>query len=216
MAASSSSYKLKALATFVCRYRAVSGGPWRSHPMRHSDLPPYRVGGGSGSLDQGLRLISSRSKLGTETNQSEEIIRERTQLPDLPRVGFSSWVKWLLGYVITFLLPFWKTKWDNLLMLEGKVARVVEEVEVVAEVVEKVATTADKALEEVANQLPDNSKLKEAAQALEHVSSVAAQDAQLIENMINKVSDVKQDIEDLGSIVEPIVDKIIHGQHTKS
>ena len=57
----------------------------------------------------------------------------------------------------------------------------------VAEVVEKVATTADKALEEVANQLPDNSKLKEAAQALEHVSSVAAQDAQQIENIINKV-----------------------------
>lgn len=57
----------------------------------------------------------------------------------------------------------------------------------VAEVVEKVATTADKALEEVANQLPDNSKLKEAAQVMEHVSSVAAQDAQLIENIINKV-----------------------------
>ncbi|KAG6421975.1 hypothetical protein SASPL_118535 [Salvia splendens] len=174
MAASSSSYKLKALATFVCRYRAVSGGSWRSHPMRHRDRPPYKVGGGGGSLDQGLRLISSSSKLGT--------------------------VKWLLGYVVTFLLPFWKTKWDNLLMLEGKVARVVEEVEVAAEVVEKVATTADKVLEEVANQLPDNSKLKEAAQALEHVSSVAAQDAQQIENIINKVSNVKQDIQELESI----------------
>ncbi|XP_042061580.1 uncharacterized protein LOC121805695 isoform X1 [Salvia splendens] len=210
--AASSSYKLKALATFVCHYRAVSGGSWRSHPMRHSDLPPYKVGGGGGSLDQGLRLISSSSKLGTEKNQSGE----RTQLPDQPRVGFSNWVKWLLGYVVTFLLPFWKTKWDNLLMLEGKVARVVEEVEVVAEVVEKEATTADKALEEVANQLPDNSKLKEAAQALDHVSRVAAQDAQQIKNIINKVSDVKQDIEELESIVEPIVDKIIHGKHTKS
>lgn len=61
------------------------------------------------------------------------------------------------------------------------------EVEVVAEVVEKVATTADKALEEVANQLPDNSKLKEAAQVLEHISSAAAQDAQTVENIINKV-----------------------------
>ncbi|XP_042063521.1 uncharacterized protein LOC121807373 [Salvia splendens] len=196
MAASSSSYKLKALATFVCRYRAVSGGSWRSHPMRHRDRPPYKVGGGGGSLDQGLRLISSSSKLGTEKNQSEE----RIKLPDQPRVGFSNWVKWLLGYVVTFLLPFWKTKWDNLLMLEGKVARVVEEVEVAAEVVEKVATTADKVLEEVANQLPDNSKLKEAAQALEHVSSVAAQDAQQIENIINKVSNVKQDIQELESI----------------
>lgn len=61
------------------------------------------------------------------------------------------------------------------------------EVEAVAEVVEKVATAADKALEEVANQLPDNSKLKEAAQVLEHISGVAAQDAQIVENIINKV-----------------------------
>lgn len=62
-----------------------------------------------------------------------------------------------------------------------------EEVEAVVEVVEKVATTADKALEEVVGQLPDNSKLKEAAQALENVSGIAAKDAQLIENIINKV-----------------------------
>lgn len=69
----------------------------------------------------------------------------------------------------------------------GKAARVVGEVEAVAEVVEKVATTADKALEEVADQLPDNSKLKEAVQVLEHISGVAAQDAQIVENIINKV-----------------------------
>lgn len=63
----------------------------------------------------------------------------------------------------------------------------VEEVEVVAEVVEKVATTADNALSQVANQLPDNSTLKEAAQAMEHASGVVAHDAQLIENIIHKV-----------------------------
>ncbi|KAG6425041.1 hypothetical protein SASPL_115464 [Salvia splendens] len=59
-----------------------------------------------------------------------------------------------------------------------------------------------KALEEVANQLPDNSKLKEAA--FKHWTMSPEQ-----------VSDVKQDIEELESIVEPIVDKIIHGKHTK-
>ncbi|XP_057763619.1 uncharacterized protein LOC130984923 isoform X2 [Salvia miltiorrhiza] len=181
----SSSHKLQALATFLRRHGAVSGGSWRSNPFGRRDPPPYKVGG------VGLRLLSDSSKLRTT-------------------------VKWLLGYVVTFLLPFWKNKWDNLLTLEGEAAKVVGEVEVVAEVVEKVATAADKALEEVVNQLPDNSKLKEAAQALEHVSSVAAKDAQLIENLINKASDVKQDIEELESIVEPIVDKIMHGKHTKS
>ncbi|XP_057763618.1 uncharacterized protein LOC130984923 isoform X1 [Salvia miltiorrhiza] len=203
----SSSHKLQALATFLRRHGAVSGGSWRSNPFGRRDPPPYKVGG------VGLRLLSDSSKLRTtERNQSEE----KRELPAPPKFGVSNWVKWLLGYVVTFLLPFWKNKWDNLLTLEGEAAKVVGEVEVVAEVVEKVATAADKALEEVVNQLPDNSKLKEAAQALEHVSSVAAKDAQLIENLINKASDVKQDIEELESIVEPIVDKIMHGKHTKS
>ncbi|KAK6156826.1 hypothetical protein DH2020_011074 [Rehmannia glutinosa] len=98
----------------------------------------------------------------------------------------------------------------------GKAVKVVEEVEVVAEVVEKVATTTDKALAEVVNQLPDNSKLKEAAQIMEHVSSVAAQDAQLIENIFHKAGDVKQDVEELEKMVEPIVDEIIKGKHPKN
>ncbi|KAL0335080.1 UNVERIFIED_CONTAM: hypothetical protein Sradi_4719900 [Sesamum radiatum] len=122
-------------------------------------------------------------------------------------------VKWLLGSVVSLLMPFWKNKWDYLLTLEGEAAKVAEEVEAVAEVVEKVATTADKALTEVANQLPDKSKLKEAAQVMEHVSNVAAHDAQLIENIIEKVGDVKQDLEELERMVEPIVDKIVQGKH---
>ncbi|KAK6156809.1 hypothetical protein DH2020_011057 [Rehmannia glutinosa] len=105
---------------------------------------------------------------------------------------------------------------EALISESGKAVKVVEEVEVVAEVVEKVATTADKALAEVVNQLPDNSKLKEAAQIMEHVSSVAAQDAQLIENIIHKAGDVKQDVEELEKMVEPIVDEIIKGKHTKN
>ncbi|KAL3617294.1 hypothetical protein CASFOL_038839 [Castilleja foliolosa] len=77
--------------------------------------------------------------------------------------------------------------------------------------VEKVATTADNVLTEVAKQLPDNSKLKEAAQVMEHVSHFAAHDAQLIENIIHKVGDVKQDLEELETMVEPIVEKIMKG-----
>ncbi|PIM98816.1 hypothetical protein CDL12_28698 [Handroanthus impetiginosus] len=216
---SSSSYKLQTLVTLRCRYRAVSGGSWRSYQSHHRDLSPYKLGRG-GSVDQGLRFISvasgahSQTKLEMEKNQSEWV-QVQPAVPAPPKFGFSNWVKWLLGSVLSLLLPFWKNKWDYLLTFEGKAEKVVEEVDVVTEVVEKVATTADKALAEVANQLPDNSKLKEVAQVMERASRVAAQDAQLIDNVIHKVGDVKQDLEDLETMVEPIVEKIVQGKHPK-
>lgn len=68
-----------------------------------------------------------------------------------------------------------------------KVEEVVEEVEIAAEVVEKVATTAEKVSAEVAGKLPDNGKLKAAALVVEHISSVAATDAEFAEDFIQKV-----------------------------
>lgn len=63
----------------------------------------------------------------------------------------------------------------------------IEDAEIVAEVVEKVATVAEKVSAQVADELPDDSKLKEAALFVEHVSGVTAQDAHLTENFIHKV-----------------------------
>ncbi|XP_011087925.1 uncharacterized protein LOC105169257 isoform X1 [Sesamum indicum] len=214
----SSWYKFQTLVKLLYRYRGMSGSSWRCRQFHHRDLPPYKPGG-EGSADQGLRFISADSRaysqpqLGMEKDESSS---DQPPLPAPPKFGFSNWVKWLLGSVVSLLMPFWKNKWDYLLTLEGEAAEVAEEVEAVAQVVEKVATTADKALTEVANQLPDKSKLKEAAQVMEHVSNVASHDAQLIENIIEKVGDVKQDLEELERMVEPIVDKIVQGKHPKT
>ncbi|KAL8060953.1 hypothetical protein ABFX02_02G057000 [Erythranthe guttata] len=219
---SPSSYKLQTLVTLLCRYRVISGGSWRSHQIHHRDMPPsYRMGCGGGSVDQGLRFLSvtsrkySQPKLGMEKDQIEEV-QVQPALTSPLKFDFSNWVKWLLGSMLSFLLPFWKNKWENLLTFEGKAAKVVEEVEAAAQVVEKVTTTADNALTELANQFPDGSKLKEATQLMEHASAVAAQDAQLIENIIHKVGDVKQDMQELETMVEPIVDKIIRGNKIPS
>ncbi|GER30076.1 nuclear transport factor 2 family protein, partial [Striga asiatica] len=190
----SSSYKLQSLLTMFCRYRAVSGGLWRSNQAHHREPPPYMAGRG-GLVDEGLRFLSVSS-------------RQYTQ----PMLGK---MKWLLGSILSMLLPLWNNKWDKLLKLEVKATKVVDEVEAVAEVVAEVAATADKALAEVAKQLPDNSKLKEAAQVMEHVSNVAAQEAKLVEDIIHKVGDLKQNLEDLDAMVEPIVEKMTKGDHTK-
>ncbi|KAK1359214.1 hypothetical protein POM88_043688 [Heracleum sosnowskyi] len=95
----------------------------------------------------------------------------------------------------------------------GKLEKAAEEVEYVAEVVEKVAITTEKVSEEVANNLPGNGKLKEAALIVEHLSSVAASDAQLAENIIHKANDLKEDVEELEKMVKPVVDRIGHVKH---
>lgn len=66
---------------------------------------------------------------------------------------------------------------------------VVDEVEIAAEVVEKVAVKVEKVSSEVADKLPENGKLKEAALVVEHLSEAAAKDAQITLDFIHKVSD---------------------------
>lgn len=126
---------------------------------------------------------------------------------------FPTWAKWLFGSVLSLLLPFWRFKWGSLLLLEEKVEEVVEEVEIAAEVVEKVATTAEKVSAEVAGKLPDNGKLKAAALVVEHISSVAATDAEFAEDFIQKVEKLKHDLTDLGTMVEPVIDEIVPKKH---
>lgn len=61
------------------------------------------------------------------------------------------------------------------------------EAEVVVEVVEKVATVAEKVSEDVAEMLPEDCKLKKAALVIENASKQAAHDAQLAQEFIHKV-----------------------------
>ena len=79
---------------------------------------------------------------------------------------------------------------------------VVEQVENVAEVVEKVATAAEKLSAQVAEKLSDDSKLKKAALVVEHVSEITAQDAHATTEIIYQVEAIKHDVDGLKSLVE--------------
>jgi len=59
--------------------------------------------------------------------------------------------------------------------------------EAVAEVVEKAATVAEKASSEVAEQLPENGRLRAAAVLLEHASKEVGEEAHLAHDIIHKV-----------------------------
>ncbi|KAH0977055.1 hypothetical protein GBA52_026774 [Prunus armeniaca] len=164
------------------------------------------------SMPQSLRLFSTNSrpwiKLDTKVlNGGEDKVQQSHQATST-RLNFAHWFKWMLGSILSLMLPFWAQNWGKLKRIEGKAEIVMEEVETVAEVVEKVANVAEKVSADVADELPDNSKLKETVLLVERASKVAAQDAQLTQDLIHKVEILKQDLGDLETLAEPVVEKI--------
>ena len=63
----------------------------------------------------------------------------------------------------------------------------VETAEEVAEVVEKVAEEVDKVAEEISEHLPEGGKLSVAVKIIEKAAEKTAKDAELVEDVIDKV-----------------------------
>ncbi|XP_050366264.1 uncharacterized protein LOC126784795 [Argentina anserina] len=119
-------------------------------------------------------------------------------------------VRWILGSLMSILIPFWTHKyWRKLQMIEGEAEVVMEEVDNVAKVVDRVATAVEKVSADLADKLPSgHTKLKQLALLIERVSELAAHDAQLTQEFIHKVDALKQDLRDLEKLVQPVVDEI--------
>ncbi|XAR49482.1 hypothetical protein NMG60_11032704 [Bertholletia excelsa] len=213
---SSASYKLRSLVKLLHHYRVCSTS-WSTQEINHCEsLPMIRHGGG---VHDGLRLISANYGGVSRKAASDRVKDEDSKGQGEPsgpaplKPGFPAWAKWLLGSMLSLVLPLWNQKWAKLLSFEAKVEQVMEEVETVVDVVEKVATTAEKVSVEVADKLPVDGKLKEAALFVEHLSEETAKDAELTKDFIHKVEVLKHDLTDLGTLVEPVVDKIIAKEH---
>ncbi|KAK1359217.1 Chemoreceptor [Heracleum sosnowskyi] len=185
------------------RYRASSSssGHSTSYPGLKHAVQMCRQGEDSSILQQKQRFSGYSSVLFTNREidmlkRESNKVEVQSAAPAPPRQNIYAWLKWFVGSIFSLLLPFLKQKWDNILLLEGKLEKAAEEVEYVAEVVEKVAITTEKVSEEVANNLPGN-----------------ASDAQLAENIIHKANDLKEDVEELEKMVKPVVDRIGHVKH---
>ncbi|KAL0885201.1 hypothetical protein Bca101_009183 [Brassica carinata] len=111
-----------------------------------------------------------------------------------------------------FNLSSWMQK---LKRIKGEAELVVEGIEAVAEMVEKVATASEDMAEEMEKNLPEQSKLKQAAVVLEHISEVAAHEAHLTLDLLHKVEKVAQDLDELEAMIEPLVDKNEANAETK-
>ncbi|KAG5226643.1 Chemoreceptor [Salix suchowensis] len=200
-------YNLRSFLELIHRYRASSSNV--SHSCGSSSTVS-RIGQGLSMHHQGLQLIVASSNKWRQShfNMTESDKAVPPPVSNPPGSNFPTWAKWILGSILSIILPFWKRKREELKRLEGEAEIIVEEVGHVAEVVEKVAAVAEKVSEEVAEVLPENGKLKETALLIEQVSKAAAHDAKLTQDIIHKVDALKHDIDDLKMMVDPVMEKI--------
>ncbi|XXG40451.1 hypothetical protein AAC387_Pa01g1165 [Persea americana] len=109
--------------------------------------------------------------------------------------NFPTWASWLLGTLISLILPIWKLKGGFLRKIGNTVEEVVETVEDVAEVVEDVAEAVEHISSDVADSLPGSGALKNAALWVENASKEVAEDAKQALDIIHKVDDLKEEVE---------------------
>ncbi|XP_019168988.1 PREDICTED: uncharacterized protein LOC109164889 [Ipomoea nil] len=217
-----SSLNVRGLVGLLHRYYRVGGGGGSSGPSTSFSrilVPTATFGraagyGGYGGapyyMNPGLRLFSG-SPAGDNIKPDAPLLKSEAKKVNIqdplaaPKFKIFSWAKWIIGSLLSIIFPFW----NGIRKIEGKVEEVVEEVEEIAEVVEKVATAAENVIGAVADKLPTNTILKEAVEAVEHASAQVAEDARNVTVFIHKAEEVKQDLESLETMVEPLVDKII-------
>uniref|UniRef100_A0A0D9XJ52 Uncharacterized protein n=1 Tax=Leersia perrieri TaxID=77586 RepID=A0A0D9XJ52_9ORYZ len=99
-----------------------------------------------------------------------------------------TWARLAVGSVFAVVAPFLHSKWATLLRIQSEVEMVKEAAETAAEVVEEVAAAAaaEKVSAEVAEQLPENGRLRRAAVMVEHASKEVAEEAHLAHDIIHK------------------------------
>ncbi|KAG1334599.1 hypothetical protein COCNU_03G007180 [Cocos nucifera] len=148
------------------------------------------------------RNCSGDQHAGAKSKIGENVARESFRTSTPPRSPFS-WARWAFGSILALILPFWQNKWMTLLRIEGEVEMAADIVENAAEMVEKVATVTEKVSSQVADRLPEDGKLKNAALLVENVAKEAAEEAHLAKDIIHKVDELKNDVE---MLLEPILE----------
>ncbi|KAL0449392.1 UNVERIFIED_CONTAM: hypothetical protein Slati_1495600 [Sesamum latifolium] len=137
-------------------------------------------------IDRAQCFLAFRPKYGISTAipKSGNFRIKASALPNNPP---SSWQKWLLGLLLTVILPALGYKGGLFLNLKSKIDKAIETVEHVTEMVEEVAEEAEKIVEEVEEKLPGDSQIKEALDSLDDLAKKAVLEAKKAEDVVHKV-----------------------------
>ncbi|GMI90984.1 hypothetical protein like AT2G14095 [Hibiscus trionum] len=145
------------------------------------------------SLGRGLRLQNiGRNRNMVFCNSSVE---PGPVVPSTPTPGPGSWKPWILGILMSIILPMWRGNWRPLLKLKQEAETVIDTVEAVTDIVEKVAEQVEKVADEVGNILPEG-RLKDALEIVEDLADETGDGARIAGDFIDKVEDMVDQVEE--------------------
>ncbi|KVI06829.1 uncharacterized protein LOC112509920 [Cynara cardunculus var. scolymus] len=160
------------------------------HPTSHSSL--FLKNKASASYSHHGSISCARRNFVVRSNLTPP---PGVPLPSGPPSG--SMRNWIVGIVLTFVLPFITHKWGPLIVLKNKVDTVVDTAEYIMETIEDVAERVDKVIDNITDELPENSRLRKTMEAVDGVVEGLAKSAHLANDIIDKVEEVEDKLESL-------------------
>ncbi|XP_076941438.1 uncharacterized protein LOC143610990 [Bidens hawaiensis] len=143
---------------------------------------------------------SGRNLSMSKTSQTTKFVTHSNvnPPPDAPLPSGSpsgSLRNWIVGMVLTFVLPFFTHKWGSLLLLKNKVDQKIETTEHVVQTIEHAAEKVDKVLDSITEDLPKDSQLKKALEWVDEIAEGVAKSAHVADEIINKVEEAEDKLE---------------------
>ncbi|KAI7736884.1 hypothetical protein M8C21_033385 [Ambrosia artemisiifolia] len=129
---------------------------------------------------------------------------EPTGKPSPPSGSPGSWKNWVIGILMTFIVPFFTTKGGPIKLLIQRVDQIMDTAEHITEVVEAVADKVDKVVEELGDELPEGSEIKKTLDFIENIAEKVEKDAATAGDFIDKVQEMEDRIEEL---MEPVLEE---------
>ncbi|PSR99852.1 Tumor protein [Actinidia chinensis var. chinensis] len=176
----------------VCKLQTLT-----FNPISHSSLPKH-TNISRCLVNQSSRFFSHGQTAKTNNiSKRDLVIVHCGVLPGAP----NSWQGWVLGAIITLIIPFFSHKWGPVFTFAKKIEAVVDSIEQVAETVESVAEQVENAADKIGNQLPEGGKLRGVLDSIENAAHKTAQAAHFADEIIDKAQEVEKKVEEF---MEPV------------
>ncbi|KAJ9673918.1 hypothetical protein PVL29_023458 [Vitis rotundifolia] len=161
--------------------------------------------------NQDLKAFSTIGRVPSDRNtKMDTTVYCSTQpgasLPSGPPTN--SWKNWIIGMLLSMVVPLWKYKLGPLLQLKNEVETAMNTTEQIAETIESVAEKVEQVVDDIGNHLPEGGKLRQVADFVENVAKETAKGAHLVDAAIEKVEDFEKKVDSLVEDVEQVADDV--------
>ncbi|KAJ9560466.1 hypothetical protein OSB04_005626 [Centaurea solstitialis] len=140
-----------------------------------------------------IPLCRTRSKM-------EFIVYVGDQVGDLVPLGIhlpDSWPAWIPGFLFAVIVPFFTNKWGPFAKFKEELDKVEVAVDAVADRVEEMAEKVEHFVDDIADDLPEGSALRETLEKVESVADRIGKDAHMVSDLIDKMDEIEAKVENM-------------------